>query len=47
MTIKKLIRQLQKIKNQEAKVLLTIGNEDKDFYVHQILKYSILLIWDI
>lgn len=30
MTIKELINELKKYKNQEAKVLITIGNEDSD-----------------
>jgi len=30
MTIEKLIKELKKYKNQKAKVLITIGNEDND-----------------
>ena len=30
MTIKELIKKLQEYKNKEAKVLITLGNEDRD-----------------
>lgn len=52
MTIKELIKELKTHENQEAKVLLTIGNEDNDilstsdFEVHclDVLEYVELFI---
>jgi len=37
MTVKQLIKELQKLKNQEANINIIVGNEDED----------ILSLWDI